>query len=286
MNWVIYSFLTALFESLKDVVGKKSVQKCSPYIAAWGIRIYALPLILPLLFFFPLNSLGDRFWWALLMGGSLNLVTAVLYMKALQASDLSVTVPMVTFSPLFLLITSPIIVGEFPSSRGVAGVLLIVTGSYLLQLKEMKNGALAPFKALIKERGPRLMLMVAFIWSITANFDKMGIKNSGIVTWAIAVHLFTIVAMLPLLWFKHKKEMPQIWLHRRVLSLLGTVNAFKYVAQMAAIQIALVAYVVSIKRTSAMMSVLLGVLIFKEKGLKERLLGATIMVLGVLLITV
>jgi uncharacterized membrane protein len=46
-----------------------------------------------------------------------------------------------------------------------------------------------------------------------------------------------------------------------------------------------VAYVISIKRTSVIISILFGYLIFKEKGIKERLLGAVIMVIGVLFIT-
>jgi uncharacterized membrane protein len=283
--WIIYSFLTAGFESLKDVVGKKSMESCSPYTAAWAIRIFAFPFIAVLLFFAPPVMLGDSFWWALGVGGSLNLVTAVLYMKAIHASDLSVTVPMVTFSPLFLLVTSPLILGEFPSTRGVFGVVLIVAGSYLLQLKERKKGIFAPFKALVNEKGPRLMLIVAFIWSITANIDKVGIINSSIVHWAVAVHVFTIIAMFPLVWFMSRESFGQLRSEWKILTSLGFVNALKYISQMAAIQLALVAYVVSIKRTSAIISVVLGALIFKEKGLKERLTGSAIMVLGVLLIT-
>ena len=55
--------------------------------------------------------------------------------------------------------------------------------------------------------------------------------------------------------------------------------------QMLAINLTLVAYVISIKRTSAIMSSLFGFWLFKEKGIKERLLGVILMVLGVVLIT-
>lgn len=261
------------------------METCSPYTAAWAIRIFALPFIAVLLFFTPPVTLGPSFWPALIAGGGLNLVTAIMYMKAIQASDLSVTVPMVTFSPLFLLLTSPLILGEFPSSRGVLGVILIVTGSYLLQIKERKKGILAPFKALVSEKGPRLMLVVAFIWSITANIDKVGIINSSIVHWAVSVHLFTIITMLPLILLTSRESFGELKRDWKILTALGLVNALKYISQMAAIQLALVAYVVSIKRTSAIISVFLGALIFKEKGLKERLTGVIIMVLGVLLIT-
>ena len=285
MEWIAYSFLTAFFESLKDVLGKKSLEKCNEYIVAWSLRIFAFPFILPLLVFTKEMELGSRFWPALLAGGALNIVTTILYMKAIKTSDLSVTVPMVTFTPLFLLLTSPFIVGEFPSLKGVFGILLIVMGSYLLHLKEKKKGLLAPFKAIVKEKGPRLMLVVAFIWSITSNIDKVGIQNSSIVHWAIAMHIFSIFAMIPVVWVTSRSSMSQVWKRQKVLFPMGFVNALKYIFQMAAIQLTLVAYVISIKRTSAILSVVLGFLIFKEKGFRERLTGSVIMILGVLLIT-
>ena len=285
MQWIIYSFLTALFESLKDVLGKKSLEKCNEYIVAYALRLFALPFLLPLLFFTQEIVLGSGFWMALLIGGTLNLITTVLYMKAIKASDLSVTVPMVTFTPLFLLLTSPIIVGEFPPLKGILGILLIVFGSYLLHLKEKHKGILAPFKAIITEKGPRLMLVVAFIWSVTSNIDKVGIRNSSVVLWAVAIHIFIIITMVPLVWLTSRYSIHQFVKQRNMLIPLGFIDALKYFFQLAALQFTLVAYVISIKRTSAILCVIFGALIFKEKGIKERLTGSVIMVAGVLLIT-
>ncbi len=285
MEWLGFSFLTALFEASKDVLGKKSLEKYDEYAVSWALRIYALPFLLPLLFFAGPLKLGPGFWWALLVGGGLNVITTILYMKAIKASDLSVTVPMVTFTPLFLLVTAPVIVGEFPSPRGIAGIVLIVCGSYLLNLKERKKGIWAPFKAILKEKGPRLMLVVAFIWSITSPVDKVGILNSSVFHWVVAVHLFSVVAMVPVVaWFSRGKA-AQVWKRPGVLVPLGLINGLKSICQMAAIRLALVAYVISIKRTSAVLAVIMGVLIFKESGFRERLVGVIIMVLGVVLIT-
>jgi uncharacterized membrane protein len=285
VQWIIYSFLTAIFESLKDVLGKKSLEKCNEYIVAYALRLFALPFLLPLLFFTKEIVLGSGFWIALLTGGTLNLITTVLYMKAIKASDLSVTVPMVTFTPLFLLLTSPIIVGEFPPLKGILGILLIVFGSYLLHLKEKPKGILAPFKAIITGKGPRLMLVVAFIWSVTSNIDKVGIRNSSVVMWAVAIHIFIIITMVPLVWLTSRYSIHQLVKQRNMLIPLGFIDALKYFFQLAALQFTLVAYVISIKRTSAILCVIFGALIFKEKGIKERLTGSVIMVAGVLLIT-
>lgn len=196
MAWLIFSFLTALCESFTDVFSKFSLKDTDEYVVAWSMRLFAVPFLIPVLFFIEIPPIGLHFWTALFAGGLLNIITTVMYMKAIKHSDLSITVPMVTFTPLFLLITSPVMVGEFPDACGMAGVIIIVLGSYILNIRYKQKGYLAPFKALIKEKGPRLMLGVAFIWSITSNFDKIGIQNSSPMFWVIAINFF-----LQSLWF-------------------------------------------------------------------------------------
>jgi hypothetical protein len=38
MNWFIFSILTALFESMKDVFSKKSLKNIDDYIVSWSYR--------------------------------------------------------------------------------------------------------------------------------------------------------------------------------------------------------------------------------------------------------
>ncbi len=151
MLWFILSLLTAISESTKDMFSKRGLQKIDEYVVAWSLRFFALPFLLPLLFF--ISTAHDIvFWYAVLVGGALNTITSVLYMKAIKISPLSITVPMLTFTPLFMLITSPIILGEFPSIFGMIGILLIVLGSYMLNISDWHKGILAPFKSLVKEK--------------------------------------------------------------------------------------------------------------------------------------
>lgn len=285
MVWFIFAFLTAFFEATKDVFSKKSLEDIDEYVVAWSLPFFALPFLLPLLLFTKIPALGEQFWLALFTGGSLYAITLILYMRAIKSSDLSITVPMLTFTPLFLLITSPLIVGEFPSIFGLIGIFLIVTGSYLLNINKKSHGYFAPFKALLKEKGPRLMLVVAFIWSITSNIDKIGLQNSSPLFWVIAVDAFVALLMFPLCKSRGNGKTHQIHANLRALLKVGLFGGLTSVCQMTAISLTLVAYVISIKRTSAIMGVLFGYLIFKEKGIRERLVGVVVMVLGVLFIT-
>lgn len=284
--WFLLSLLTAISEATKDMFGKKGLAKVDEYLVAWGWRAFALPFLLPLLFFISIPKIDSQFWYALLIGGGLNTVTSILYMKAIKISPLSVTVPMLTFTPLFLLATSPFIVGEFPDIYGFIGVILIVAGAYLLNVQERGKGLLEPFKALLKQKGPILMLIVAFIWSVTSNIDKIGVLHSSPIFWVIAVNIFLFLTLSLIMLFKSRKNLKvQISSNAKSLLPIGLFSAIALIFQMTAIQMTLVAYVISIKRTSAIFASLYGFFIFKEHFAKTRLLGVFIMVLGVLFIT-
>lgn len=285
MTWLIFAFLTAFFESMKDLFGKLGLGRLNEFVISWALMAFALPFLLPLLFFIDVPELNREFAWALLTGGSLNAFSIVLYMKAIRASDLSITVPMVTFTPLFLLFTSPLMLGEYPSLPGLIGVLLIVLGSYVLNIRQRRQGFMAPFKALLVETGPRIMLGVAFLWSFTANIDKIGVQNSSPIFWSISMTCFVAVMMFPFMLYFSDQPFGLISRQMKALIPLGLFNAFTFIAQMTAINLALVAYVIAIKRSSTILSVFWGHLFLKEKGLRERLPGVMIMVAGVLLIS-
>lgn len=286
MIYLGFAFLTALFESLKDLAGKFGLKQLDEFFISWSMMAFALPILLPFLFFIDIPELNGTFYQALLYGGILNGISLILYMRAIKLSALSITIPMITFTPLFLLVTSPIMLGEYPSAVGIFGVLLIVFGSYMLNIKKSGEGLLKPFRALVEEPGPRLMLLVAFIWSITSNIDKIGVQNSSPVFWSIAMTCFLAIALFPLMLIYSKPTSKTVARQLRYLIPLGLFNALTFVTQMIAINFILVAYVISIKRGSAILSVVWGHLFFEEKGIRERLTGVIIMVAGVMLIAI
>ncbi len=283
MLWFVFALLTALFESVKDVFSKKclKLRETDEYMVAWALPCLGLPFLLPALLFTGIPALGSRFWVALFSGSSLYVMTLIMYMRAIRASDLSITLPMLTFTPLFMLITSPLMVGEFPDLWGIIGISMIVAGSYLLNVSKKVSGYFAPFKALVSDRGARLMLLVAFIWSITANIDKIGLQNSSPLFWVIAVYSVATVLLSPVMIAKRRQMGANKW----GLLKVGLFGGLTAISQMTAISLTLVAYVIAVKRTSAIMGVIFGYTIFKESGIKERLSGVIVMIVGVLFIT-
>ena len=300
MLWLLFASLTAFFEACKDATGKQSLKSLDEYSVLFSFMTVGVMCLLPALLLtggFP--ALKPNFWWALLVGGSLNILSFTLYVRALKLADLSLTVPLVTLTPLFLLVTSPLIVREWPTWADGIGVVLLVIGSYILNLKTPipdSSAAIAPnplrpaagdrphfwapLQAMARNPGSRLMLCVAFIWSITSNFDKIGVVNSSPLCWALA--LFTVVAggMVPFI-LRPGRGLKPLLCQWRLLGMTGGFNAIAIATQMLALPLAPVAQVIAVKRMSALISVLFGHFFFGEKGIKERLTGAAIMVAGV-----
>lgn len=286
MTWLFFAGLTAFFDSLKVVFGKHSLGTTDIYVTGWAWRFFAFLALLPALAFVPFPALSANFWWAILISGGINLLVTPLYMRAIQMDDLSLVMPMITFTPLFLLITSPIVVGEFPSWPGLMGMVLIVMGAYGLNIGEFNKGWLQPLKALVARRGPRLMLLVAFLWSISANFDKIGMQASSPLVYSIGVLAFLTVGLTPFALRQSRNPVQSVQGNYGPLMLLGISSGLVLLTQMFAIELTLVAYVIAIKRTSAALSVLWGAFFFKEPNLETRLPAVVIMLMGVVFITI
>ena len=285
MTWLILGILTAFFEAVKDVFGKQNLKKSDEYVVAWSFSFFSVIFLIPWVIYTGIPPLNSQFWLALLIGGSINAVTALLYIKAIKLSDLSLTLPLIALTPLFMLVTSPLIVGEYPKFFDYIGIILIVAGSYLLNIKEKSKGYLAPFKALLDEPGPKLMLIVALLWSIAANCDKIGVTNSYPIFWVFSLFGTMSVLLLPVLLYKTPNPERQILKQLPMLAAMGFINAIGLIFQMQALTLTFVVRVIAIKRTSVLMGVLFGHFIFQEKNIQERLLGAGIMIFGVLFIS-
>lgn len=283
--WLPLILVTAFFISLQDVFGKKIIDRVDPCVVAWGWFFFSLPLLAVCLLLDGIPSLGPLFWKALVISTVLLTFASIFYFQAIKHSDLSIAVPMLALTPLFLLITSPIILGEFPGFLGITGIVLIVIGSYVLHLREGCKSFWEPFKRLIGEKGVRYMLMVAVIFSISGNLDKVGVIHSSPFMWLFMLH-FMLTITLGMIMLKSSSSVgEQIKGAWPFLAAIGVCSGLALIFQMTAIEMTLVPYLIAVKRTSVIMTSLFGLFLFKEKGMRERLMGVVLMVLGVLMIS-
>lgn len=287
MLWFFLAAGTALCEALKDATGKQALKSLDEYSVLFGFStVGALLMGLFMVMTEGWPTLGPRYGQAILIGGGLNILAFTLYFRAIKSADLSLTVPLVTLTPLFLLVTSPIIVGERPTELDAVGVILLIVGSYILNFNPRHGFTIAPLKAIALNAGSRTMVGVAFIWSITSNFDKVGTLNSSALFWGTSLFSAIAIGMVPFIIQRIRQTgleaiITPLRMQAKFVVLAGIFIAIGVSLQFAALTMAPVAQVIAIKRMSALISVGLGYFLFGETGLRERLLGAAIMVSGV-----
>jgi len=282
--WFILGISSGLFHALMSMVSKKVLKNTNQYLVAFAYAAFSLPFAFIALLWLDLAPLNFTFWWAVIATSILNVIALVLFMKALKIGELSLTVPFLAFTPIFLIFTSELMLGELPSLIGVIGIISIVGGAYFLEMQK-GTGILGPFKALLKNRGAQLVLLVAFIYSITSNLDKIVIQNSSPITRIIVVQLLMALVLLFLISFRSNQKIVEIKSKCKPLLLIGLLTALILLCQMTALTMSIVPYIISLKRTSAFFSVILGFIAFKERNIKSKLLGASLMGLGVFLIS-
>ena len=129
------------------------------------------------------------------------------------------------------------------------------------------------------------MLLVAFFFSISSNVLKSAVQRSDPFFYSLMSSILISCIMFPVILRKSNNALPRIRVNSKLLILLGLMNTLQSIFAMIALEIALVPYVISLRRTTIIFSVLFGYFFFKEQRIVERLMGAIIMVLGILLIS-
>ncbi|WP_439488985.1 EamA family transporter [Algoriphagus sp.] len=287
MLGLLLAFGTAISEALKDIFSKENLRFADEYTVAFSMHLVISVVLAPIVLVMGVEEVSTRFLYALFASSFIQLAVILLYMKAIKRAELSVTVPLVTLTPLFMLLSSPILIGQFPSFMGIGGILLIVIGTYLLNMEGSRSGFLAPFKNLIYSQSSRYMLIVAFLWSITANIDKVGVEETSPIFWAFSKDLLILMYLVPIVFLKSKAPLAQMkgrWLQLLGIGMFRTTSVL---TQMFAIQFILVAYVISIKRSSALLIILYAIIFLHEReNLKLRLLAIGIISAGLALIAI
>lgn len=284
-HWVFFALLAAFTLATADSLSKKAMGRTDELVIAWVRQGYSLPFLSISFLFINIPQLDNTFWLSLLFLVPMEVTAIILYVKAIKISPLSLTIPFMALSPVFIIITAFLMLGELPDRSGLLGIFLIVAGAYILNVKATKEGFFGPFKAIKRERGSVLMIIVALIYSLTSTIGKIAIQHSSPVFFgSFYPIILTIIFSIILLTTKGKIQK----VFSRPLTFLGIgfFIAVMVLSHFTAISMADVAYMISVKRTSLIFSVIYGRLFFGERHTGERLTGSVLMVAGVVLITV
>ena len=210
--------------------------------------------------------------------------STLLYYRAIQLTPISLCLPYISFTPVFLIITGYVINGEATTATKGVGVVLICIGSIVMHRRLFSQGWLAPVKAIWSERGCFFMLLAGVINAITNPIEKKLVLMADPFTQACAfgIGLFGIFALMHAL--RHASAGIVFRTVPGWTVLAGVLEAVGLLFQLSSHNYIAVVYTISIKRAGIVLVVLVGWLVFKETGIGDKLIAASVMVVGVLIL--
>ena len=295
---------TSISNVLKDVASKKALDTHEITATTFWFRLIVAVLVSIFYAFFvlrgdiePLKDGGALFgieaWhlaplptfliYVAIDGVGIGLA-ALLFYRALQVSSLSICSPFLAFTPIFLIPTGYILLGELPPTIKLLGVVLVVVGSLVMHRQLFRVGIFAPLIAIWREKGSRYALMVAFIFSLTNPLDKILVNMGGSFTQAFAYSI-AIFIFFAILAFSQKADLKTPL--RSVphwLLLSGLLDATALIFQLTSHKYIDVVITISVKRAGILLAVFLGWLIFRERNITDKVIASCVMLCGVLII--
>lgn len=281
--WVVLALGSALMLSVSDVFAKRLLRDVDPWAAAWlklaGAALFTLPLWLtaPAPPWLP-------FAVYLLAAVPLELAALYGYHRALARANLSTAVPMLAFTPVFLLGVGFVLLGERPSPSGMLGVALVAGGAYLLYLAP-GDRLWTPLRTAWRDPGARIMLGVAFVYALTSTLGKQLVALSSPEFFGGFYALVLALTLAPAGLAPGRRAAVRKAPPVAVIA-LGAAYGAMMVLHFAAVALAPVAYMIAVKRTSLVFAVVWGRLVFGEPAFGKRLVAAAIMAAGVVLLAV
>lgn len=264
-----------------DLFRKMLVRHLAPVPMVFLLATASVPLFGAAVLFGEPAPVEAAYWLPALGSVALNVIANLTFLEAVRISPLSVTVPLLSLTPVFTALLGFAMLGERPAPLDLVGILLVVAGAFWLNV-EPKSSA----RAFLSQPGAWLMAGTALLLSLTIPLDKLAVGRASppfhglVLTAGIALGALAVLAV--------QKRWGELGGLRQgwgpfLLALAASTLALGF--QLVALKYVLVSLIETLKRgIGNLLAVLLGRAVFGEAVTAGKLLAALLMAAGVALI--
>ncbi|HYU34608.1 MAG TPA: DMT family transporter [Thermoanaerobaculia bacterium] len=276
-----------------DLFRKVLVKHLAPVPMVFLLATASVPLFGAAVLFGKPAPVDPSYWLPALGSVALNVVANLTFLEAVRISPLSVTVPLLSLTPVFTALLGFALLGERPAPLALAGIALVVVGAFWLNLgmtagsgEDTGGEPRSLARSFLSQPGAWLMAGTALLLSLTIPLDKLAVRRASppfhglVLTAGIALGALAVLIVQ-----KRWRELAGLrrgWLPF-VLALASSTLALGF--QLVALKYVLVSLIETLKRgIGNLLAVILGRAVFGETVTPGKLAAALLMAAGVALI--
>jgi drug/metabolite transporter (DMT)-like permease len=283
--WFFLALGGALSNAIFNVTIKKIMKDIDPFILLTWTYLFGGFVLSLFVIAHGVPDIDASFVPTLFLIMIMGIVSLSLYFFSVRMTDISLCIPMLSFTPVFLILTSSLILHESPSMTGIVGICCIAAGAYLISYSP-EEGIFQPFRNIITQKGVAFMLVVALMFAVEVNFDKMLVMESdpyfsaaiSFLAFGLSFLVISVIRTRSIHLIRTQDFFPFLF--------SGTILATEALTINFAYTLAIVPFVISVKRMSILLTVIMGGILLKEQGQAQRLLASSVMVLGAVIIAI
>jgi len=224
------------------------------------------------------------YWVPGLASVLLNVVANLIFLEAVRISPLSLTIPMLSLTPVFTSLLAIPLLGERPGRLDWLGIVAVVLGAFWLNLDRGGTGSGDPiWRRLGKERGSLLMVLVAALWSLALPLDKLAVSRASVPAHGTILNIGVALVMVALLLLRlGEGRVREVRRWPGLVAALVGVSVVALGLQLVAITQVWVGLVETLKRAvGSILALVSGWLFFGERVDVQQVLAVLLMGLGV-----
>ena len=281
MMSIILALLAAVFAALTSILAKVGISNVDSNLGTavrtMVVLIMAAIVVLITNTWHTIDSISIKSWTFIILSGVTTGLSWLCFFKAIQLGDVSKVVPIDKSSIVLTLVLSFIILREPIAPMVVLGGLLISAGTFILIGRTKRKKKIS-----LKQSYIFLALMSAVFAALTSILAKIGIED---VDPNLATFIRTIVILLfawgIVIWQGTAKEIRTISRRSFIfLFLSGIATGLSWLCYFGAISLGRVSIVAPIDKFSTVLTMILGVILLKEKLSKNTIIGGLVITAG------
>ena len=201
-----------------------------------------------------------------------------------SGGDLSLVYPIARGLGVALVpVIALLLLDERPSLLGALGVALVVAGIAAISLATVGEGRVRGSGRLA--RGTGWAVLTGLTIAAYSLVDKVGVSHLHPLPYLGLLGLGMTVLLVPVVWRARVAFVHEWRVNWRAILIASTLNLTSYLLVLFAFRLAKAGYVVAARESSIVLSVLIGWLWLGEGGLERRLIGAAVVLAGVVCVT-